>query len=312
MSICQNYRDIFEKEIVQKSKGIIFSYSPITDKYQYRSYSHGCSNTAVEELGKLMRHNLFFYAFGEDEIVEYYEKNRFDSLERAAKYAYQQRLPKRANTADGLPSEALLDLLIQIFNPTAYKLAVRTLFRQNDNNEIKGYDLSYFSKEEESITLWLGQAKLGSKSYCASSINNDLLSKYTKEYLARQFFFICDKRIEVTEDAKEILEAIDKINVLMMDQDSRSRAERLIAYFVKNHFKIKIPCLLAYGEGTVYHDESQVYEKIMNEVESIRRYYKKYLYSFEDIIPEIIFCVFPIESIERLRDKEKGFYAGLC
>ena len=98
----------------------------------------------------------------------------------------------------------------------------------------------------------------------------------------------------------------------MMDQDSRSRAERLIAYFVKNHFKIKIPCLLAYGEGTVYHDESQVYEKIMNEVESIRRYYKKYLYSFEDIIPEIIFCVFPIESIERLRDKEKGFYAGLC
>ena len=28
--------------------------------------------------------------------------------------------------------------------------------------------------------------------------------------------------------------------------------------------------------------------------------------------PEIVFYVFPIKSIERLRNKETGFYAGLC
>ena len=40
--------------------------------------------------------------------------------------------------------------------------------------------------------------------------------------------------------------------------------------------------------------------------------YKKYTYIFEGLDPEIVFYVFPIESITRLRDKEKGFYAGLC
>ncbi len=33
---------------------------------------------------------------------------------------------------------------------------------------------------------------------------------------------------------------------------------------------------------------------------------------FRDSALKIVFYVFPIESIERLRDKEAGFYAGLC
>lgn len=182
MSKYQEYDKIFNKEILQKSKGIIFSYSPITDTYTYNSYSHGVSDTAVEDLGELMRHNLFFYAFGEEEVVAYYKKDRFSSMQQAARYSYQQRLPKRADINDGLPSEVLLDLLVQIFNPSAYKLAVRTLFRQDDNNEIKGYDLTYFTKDETGISLWLGQAKLGEKSYCKSSIHKDLLEKFKKEY----------------------------------------------------------------------------------------------------------------------------------
>lgn len=45
---------------------------------------------------------------------------------------------------DGLPSEVLLNLLIQLYIPGSYKMAVRPLLRQQDNNEIKGYDLTYF------------------------------------------------------------------------------------------------------------------------------------------------------------------------
>ena len=54
---------------------------------------------------------------------------------------------------------------VQLYNPQACKLAVRTILRQNDNNEIKGYDLTYFSKDETGVSLWLGQAKLGGKAY---------------------------------------------------------------------------------------------------------------------------------------------------
>ncbi len=250
MSICEEYNSIFKKEIIQKSKGIIFSFSPITDTYTYRSYSHGVSDTAVEDLGELMRHNLFFYAFGEEEVVAYYKKDRFSSMQQAARYLYQQRLPKRADINDGLPSEVLFDLLVQIYNPNAYKLAVRTLFRQNDNNEIKGYDLTYFTKDEAGISLWLGQAKLGEKSYCKSSIHEDLLEKFKKEYLAKQLFFVCDKRIEITDDSKSILETIEEINILMMGANESSRADKLFDYFREHYIKIKIPCLLAYGKGT--------------------------------------------------------------
>ena len=76
--------------------------------------------------------------------------------------------------------------------------------------------------------------------------------------------------------------------------------------------KIKIPCLLAYGKSDVYENASELYAKVILEAEAIRDYYKKHTYIFEGFDPEIVFYVFPIESIKRLRDKEKGFYAGLC
>ena len=203
-------------------------------------------------------------------------------------------------------------MLIQLYNPNAYKLAVRTLFRQDDNNEIKGYDLTYFTKDETGITLWLGQAKLGEKNYCKSGIHNDLLEKFKKEYLAKQLFFVCDKRIGITDDAKSILEAIEDINRLMMNAVESIRADYLIDYFKKHHINIKIPCLLAYGNGPVYPDAGKIYNAIQKEVNSIKQYYAKHTYLFEGFSPEIVFCIFPIESIERLRDKEHGFYAGLC
>lgn len=311
MTISQEYKEIFEKEIVQKSKSVIFSYCPVEDKYKYQPYSHNVGNNAVEDLATLMRQNLLFYAFGEDEVENFYNKGSFSSLDQAVKYAYMQRLPKRADTNDGLPSEVLLDLLVQLYNPTAYKLAVRTIFRQNDNNEIKGYDLTYFSKNNDEITIWLGQAKLGQKEYCKTSIDKDLAEKYSQIYLSNQLFFVCDKRIHITEDAAKILELIDNLNILMIDECTEKRAQKLLSLFSEKNVKIKIPCLLAYGATEAYKDSSRLFAEIESEVSSIREYYRKKTYSFEGFNPEIVFYVFPIESIERIRDKEKGFYAGL-
>lgn len=312
MSVSQKYREIFKTEIMDKSKGIIFTFSPVSDKWEYKPFGHGFSHDAVEKLAELMRLNLFFYSYGEEEVVQHYEKDHFTSMEHAAKYAYKSRLPKRADITDGLPSEVLLDLLVQMYNPDAYKLAVRTIFRQNDNFEIKGYDLTYFTKDNNGISLWLGQAKLGGKEYCKSDINNDLLEKFEATYLAKQLFFVADKPVSITEDAKEIIDAIEGINIRSMDEDDSTRAVKLLEYFKNENIRIKIPCLLAYGEAAVYKDPSKVFEMIENETDSIRKYFSKHQYTFSGFSPEIIFYVFPIESIERLRDKEKGFYAGLC
>lgn len=311
MTVSQKYRDIFYSEIMQKSNGIIFSYSPIDDTYKYQPFSHAVGTNAVEDLAALMRHNLLFYAFGEKEVVDYYSKGLFSSLEQAVQYAYQQRLPKRAHTSDGLPSEALLDLLVQLYNPDAYKLAVRTVFRQNDNNEIKGYDLTYFTKCGEEITIWLGQAKLGQKEYCKSSIDADLTTKYARVYLANQLFFVCDKRVSITEDAADLLSLIEALNIRMLNMKAEERAEKLLNLLNEKHVKIKIPCLLAYGAGNVYQDAGQLFSRIEAEVSSIRKYYRKKTYKYTGFSPEIVFYIFPIESIDRIRNKEKGFYAGL-
>lgn len=313
MEISQKYKEIFSNEILKKSKGVILSFSPLPDKkWRYEPFSHGTSTDSVERLAELMRLNLFFYAFGEEEVVGYYEKDRFSSMEHAAKYAYKSRLPKRAEIQDGLPSEALLDLLVQLYNPSVYKLAVRTLFRQDDNNEIKGYDLTYFTKESSGISLWLGQAKLGSKDYCRSGIKDDLTTKFGAGYLSKQLFFVCDKCVSLTPDAKAILESIEEINIRSMESDEQERARKLLCYFRDNNITIKIPCLLAYGQETVYKDAAFLQDKIFDEVEAIREYFKKYTCLFKGFAPEIVLYIFPIESIERLRNKETGFYAGLC
>lgn len=312
MTCHQEYIEIFDKEIVQKSKGVILPFSPLSDKYTYSPYAHDISDDAVEKLGEVMRHNLFFYGFGEDEVVDYYKCEKLSAIEQAAKYAYKNRLPHRKEKQDGLPGEVLLDLLVQLYNPAAYKLAVRTIFRQDDNNEIKGYDLTYFSKDESGTSLWLGQAKLGGKDYCKKGINKDLIEKYVGRYLSKQLYFVCDKRVQITQEAKDILEKIETINIRTIDDNDDIRAQQLLALLNRLNIKIRIPCLLAYGEESIYKDGAKLYERITNEVEEIRDFFNSQTYAFAGFLPEIVFYIFPIQSIDRLRDREKGFYAGLC
>lgn len=311
MSISQEYKRIYAEEIISKCKGVIFRYSPVKNKYDFLPFSHGVSGDAVEKLAELMRKNLLFYCYGEEEVVSDYARNKFSSLEQAAKYAFVHRLPDRAHTSDGLPSEVLLDLLIQITEPTAYKLAVRPLFRQDDNNEIKGYDLTYFSTQNDEVSLWLGQAKMGTKEYCKGSINEDLLEKFKKVYLARQMFFICDKPAELTEEAKSLIRIINDIDVATLEEDPTQRADTLLRCFRDNNIKIRIPCLLAYGEGLVYENPAAVFTMIEQETESIQKYYLSHKYEFEGFTPEILFYIFPIQDLDRVRNKETGFYAGL-
>lgn len=311
MSIAEEYKEIYHKEMLMQCNGIILIYSPLTNKYEFQPFSHNIGNNCVEELSSLMRKNLLFYCYGEEEIIKYYRKNTFCNLEQAAKYAYKNRLPKRLATSDGLPGEVLLDLLIQLYTKDAYKLGVRQIMRQDDNNEIKGYDLTYFSLHNEEVTLWLGQAKLGEKSYCRTGIQRDLLEKFKKEYLSKQVFFVCDKSVGVTEECEKLTNIINQINIATLDMEEHLRASALLRCFEENNIKIKIPCLLAYEQADVYADLSCVYQKIDEELADIQKYFSKTLYDFNGFTPKILFYIFPIKCLEKLRDNKGGFYDGL-
>ena len=311
MSISQEYKKIYTDSIISQCKGIIFQYYPVKNKYEFLPFSHGTNSDAVEKLTEMMRKNLLFYCYGEVEVVSAYARGKFSSLEQAAKYAFQHRLPDRAHTNDGLPSEVLLDLLIQITEPSAYKLAVRPIFRQDDNNEIKGYDLTYVSILDDEVILWLGQAKMGTKEYCKGSINTDLLEKFKDTYLSKQMFFVCDKPAEVTDEAKKLIGIINNIDIATLEENPSTRANKLLQCFRDNNVKIRIPCLLAYGQGLVYENPAAVFAMIEKETESIQEYYLSHKYEFDGFEPEILFYIFPIQDIARVRSKETGFYAGL-
>ena len=293
------------------SKGVILTYCPFTDKYLFQPFSHNAEADCIEKLSTLMRQNMIFYCYGEEEIVTHYKKGTFSDLETAAKVAYKSRIPKRHANSDGLPGEVLLDLLLQLYEKDAYKIAVRPILRQDDNIEIKGYDLAYFTLKNEKIILWLGQAKLGKKDYCKNGIHVDLLEKFKKEYLSGQMFFICDKQVGTTEESQIITDIINKINVATISEDESVRVNTLLDCFTKNNISINIPCLLAYEESDVYSDESCINQKIKNQLKEMQQYFTKNIYLFEGFNPQIILYIFPLKDLTKLRNNEGGFYSGL-
>lgn len=318
MSMSSEYRSIFDSEISTVANTLIYRYTPIDNTHTFQPLSHNCqqkcTGTCSEnchiELGRLMRKNLVFYSYGEDEILSKIKNGLFSDLEKASIYAYKNRLPDRDAKKDGLPGEVLLDLLVQIHAPNAYKLAVRTLFRQDDNNEIKGYDLTYFSMEDKQISIWLGQAKMGQKEYCKRGIHDDLIVKFQDDYLSRQVYFIAEKQAGITPEGKAITDAINKLNMLTIRESPHERARALIEHFQKHNITINIPCLLAYGEGSIYSDIASVQKCISDEMGKLQKYFTSKSYQFDGFSPNIIFFVFPLKNLDKLRG-DRGFYNGL-
>lgn len=318
MSISKDYKKIYSREIEELFKKEILTYDIIQENNIFQALSHNCntlcntscSHQCFKSLGQLMRKNIIFYCYGEEEIVKKEKIGALKDLEKASRYAYKNRLPKRKPIQDGLPGEVLFDLIIQVLYPDAYKMAVRTIFRQNDNNEIKGYDLTYFTIEHDKVTLWLGQAKLGEKSYCKSGINDDLAKKFESQYLSKQIYFLADKQCGLTKEGVKLTNTINELNLINCDENDEHRAQEFIKFIKEKDISINIPCLLAYGGKSVYKDIEKVEEAMNIEVNSIKKYFQDHKYNFEGFFPQLIFFVFPLEDLDNLRGDD-GFYAEL-
>lgn len=307
MSIIEEYRNLYEKCIAEKAKLHIVRYDAQKHKYEYKPYSHNATPNALDKLSELLIDNLVFYAFSEEEIVE--QNNKFgllDDLAVAARYAYEQRLPKRKNAdTDGTAGEVLLDILIQAFEPINQKLIARAKYKQQgDNNEIKGYDALYFTKNSNEISLWLGQVKTGACSYCKSSIIDDLNNKYLLDYFCKSVFYIADKN-DKSSDLSDILFEINKIcfDAVKFKWSDDIKKQALLKLLMSKNIKIKIPCLLAYTEN-IYRDNTDLSKKVDDCVKSmIGEFDKKDFQIANGLSYELMFCIFPLSDVRELRKK---------
>lgn len=302
----KNYKDLYRKHIGDKFNKIIISYEPQSGEYTYKGFSHHVEPNALDRISDIIIDDLIFYAFTEDEILKKNQNtNILDDLRTAAKYAYIQRLPKRENAkTDGTIGEVLLDIFLQLESDNTQKLIARAKHTEiNNKKEITGYDTLYFSKNNNEISLWLGQAKAGEKTYCKRSIIDDLQEKYKKEYFLNTAFYIADRRD--TNELDGLLDGINEIckNAIINKWDIDKKFWALMKHLLENNVTIKIPCLLTYSKD-IYNDEQNIKKYIDKEIYDIISEFddKKFMIDL-NLNYEIIFYILPVKDVDSIREK---------
>ena len=305
-SVAANYRDLYNALIVSKMDAVIVEYGRHNHTFTYIPYSHKASSCALDDLYDLVIDNTVFYTFSEKEIISLHEEiGLLDDLRSAAKYSFAELLPKRMNpNSDGTIGEVLLDLLIQAYEPNSKKLIARAKFTEmGKKSEITGYDALYFTKQGESITLWLGQAKAGSEKYCKADIKKDLNTKFTEEYFASTAFYISTR-----SDSKELSGILSEMNKMCLQAQKeqwskKEKTDALIEILVKHNVTVKIPCLLAYTKD-IYSNPALLKEKVEECATQMFEAFDAENYSIGLTLPfNIVFYIFPIKDVSYIRNR---------
>lgn len=299
------YYKIFTELIGQHLRDtLIYRYSSVKKNHEYRPFYHNHDANTEESIAQLMRRYIYMYAYSEREVVEDFERGKLRDLEVAAKRALRERLPQREGATNGLYSELLLDLIITLYVDHANKLATRAIYRQmTDNQEIKGFDGLHVLMSPGGKELWLGQAKMGSLSYCTRSIIDDLRNKANMLYTSEQLYFVSDKERAALDDALTLLKKINDVSWSAEGLSAEERASKLTDFFKSEDIKIIFPCLLAYSSPGTY----EVKEDIENEIKlQLNKMVEKFDEDFKGLITvpyEIIILFIPIRDLDTIRNK---------
>ncbi len=289
--------ELFRERVSDKFKAIVVAYDLLKETYEYRGFS--CQKESVDEMIDILIDNILFYSYDESEL----SKKGFllDDFKRAVKCAITTRLPERLNAkTDGLAGELLLDVMIKIYEKESKLLIARPRYTEPGyKNEIKGYDALFFAQKDNMIKLYLGQVKSGGKSYCKNGINSDLKEKYQEEYWCKNLLYVADRC-----DSSKLNDLLLRINKIEFEADSFSEKKEKIAELLKkNNVQIIIPCLMVYSSD-IYNDSERLKESIKHEVDSIKTYFDDREFPIDVGVDfEIMFWVFPVESIDYIRNK---------
>lgn len=283
---------------------LIFTYSHNhtgEEKYTFYPHYHGFEETVPFDLGNILRKHIIFSSYSEREIVKKYTLGQMENLEKLVQWTKKNRLPNRQGAQNGLYSEVLLDLILNLAYPDIYKGCIRTIHRQrSDNNEIKGFDSVHILIDENgSSYMLLGQAKLGQKRYCIESIKGDL-EKVGFLYTYDELCFIADKVDSLEEPVKDLLEGLNNLFYEMEDRDLKTRKQDLNDYLNENKITLSIPCLIAYDSNAPY--VTKELSKIEEEITTVINTLSSEEYSHDGIEFDISFIIFPVSNVTKLRE----------
>lgn len=296
------YKEVFDEHITSVVRGIsVITYDPITGDSGklFHPFSHGISPDGSRRLGEALRNYLVFYAYDEAEIVTKHLKGQLADLDVAAKLALERRIPERHGSTNGLYSEALLHLILELMYDNIKRANLRTVYRQpDDNSEIRGFDSAHLILDGNEKHLYLGQAKLGAKTYCVSSIREDL-EKISFIYTYKQLVFIADKTGYIPSDVKNELEKLNDTLEALEEFDEEARIAGLTTFFSENNYKIIIPCLLAYGGPEGFYDDIE--NNVISEVNDLIAKLDSSSVDINFCDYEIMFIVLPVQDVEEVR-----------
>ena len=150
-----------------------------------------------------------------------------DDLHKAARAAYNSRVPKTEKLTDGLMGELTLDCFIKTFFDDIEMLYSRVKYiervprknldKEKKGQEVKGYDGLVFSVANGIKYMWAGQVKTGSWEYCLREIKKDINKSILKTYFSDSMLIMADVMRAVSNNTKELEKIVDDINDLQFD-----------------------------------------------------------------------------------------------
>ena len=306
-----NAIEIFKQLIGKKLTPLIVKYDPYKDVFTTHPYRHIFDDNFERTFTDVIFDSIIFYAYEKDEIEKEYNKGRLADLRKAARVAYENRVPKTEKETDGLLGELTLDSFIKLFFPNIEMLYSRAKYMERiphkeelverKGHEIKGYDSIVFSIENGQKYIWVGQVKTGDWNYCLSAIKDDINKSIIKNYFGDSIAILCDIMRAVSNASSELSKIINDINDRIYDNinDRLSKIDSIIDYFKQGQIKIRIPCLLMPDESN-YSDETELLNIVKSKIHNTFKNFE--IKNRDNLDVEILLLIFPLRDLKKIRE----------
>ncbi len=306
-----NAIEIFKQLIGKKLTPLIVKYDPYKDVFTTHPYRHIFDDNFERTFTDVIFDSIIFYAYEKDEIEKEYNKGRLADLRKAARVAYENRVPKTEKETDGLLGELTLDSFIKLFFPNIEMLYSRAKYMERiphkeelverKGHEIKGYDSIVFSIENGQKYIWVGQVKTGDWNYCLSAIKDDINKSIIKNYFGDSIAILCDIMRAVSNASSELSKIINDINDRIYDNinDRLSKIDNILDYFKQEQIKIRIPCLLMPDESN-YSDETELLNIVKSKIHNTFKNFE--IKNRDNLDVEILLLIFPLRDLKKIRE----------
>lgn len=306
-----NAIEIFKQLIGERLTPLIVKYNPYEGVFTTHPYRHIFDENFENVFADVIFDSIIFYAYEKDEIEKEYTKGRLADLRKAARVAYENRVPKTEKETDGLLGELTLDSFIKLFFPNIEMLYSRAKYMERiphkeetverKGHEIKGYDGMVFSIEDGKKYFWVGQVKTGSWEYCLDNIKKDINKSIIKYYFGDAMAILCDIMRAVSSVSSELSKIIDDINDRIYDNivDRNEKINRILDYFKQEQIITRIPCLLMPDESN-YSDSADLLNTIKSKMHNAFKDFE--IDNKDNLDVEILLLIFPLRDLKKVRE----------